>query len=207
LAAEGKLTPNHPAHFVLMMCVGMSDPGMVVFPTHRLFRGLPPLSAEDLSRRLGDCFAVTAGGEGPRAAHAAWEMIESDGDQGMLAFYTAKDRRWSLARLTPLGKVRMREVASERSEDWRGLGVALLHRLVTDTLLGAKNLPKPTYVHLVEEVVQELESGGDYPLAAMFLPPTLDHIQAVSRHLERMPAKSTYFYPKLLSGLVFNPLE
>jgi uncharacterized protein (DUF1015 family) len=84
--------------------------------------------------------------------------------------------------------------------------VAILHRLVMDTLLKATNLPKPTYVHLVDEVVHELETG-DYPLTALVQPPSLEQIQAVSRHLERMPAKSTYFYPKLLTGLVFNPLE
>jgi uncharacterized protein (DUF1015 family) len=39
------------------------------------------------------------------------------------------------------------------------------------------------------------------------MPATLEHIQSISEHQERMPAKSTYFYPKLLSGLVINPLE
>jgi uncharacterized protein (DUF1015 family) len=48
---------------------------------------------------------------------------------------------------------------------------------------------------------------GEYPLAALVMPATLDHIEGVSQQLERMPAKSTYFYPKLLSGLVLNPLE
>ena len=86
------------------------------------------------------------------------------------------------------------------------MGVALLHRLVIETLLGAKNLPKPTYVHLVDEVIEGLETG-EYPLAALVMPATLDHIEAVSKTFERMPAKSTYFYPKLLSGLVINPLE
>jgi uncharacterized protein (DUF1015 family) len=87
------------------------------------------------------------------------------------------------------------------------LGVAILHRLVMENLLGAKNLPKPDYVHLVDEVVEGLSSSEGYPLAALVMPATVDHIQAVSEHGERMPAKSTYFYPKLLSGLVFNPLE
>ncbi|MGD9646970.1 MAG: DUF1015 domain-containing protein, partial [Pirellulales bacterium] len=72
--------------------------------------------------------------------------------------------------------------------------------------LGARDLPKPTYVHLVSEVVDELESG-DYPLAALVMPATLEHIREISQSGERMPAKSTYFYPKLLSGLVINPLE
>ncbi len=210
---SGQLDPNHPANFVLMTCVGMSDPGMVVFPTHRLFRRTDfqsvlqhGLTAEDLRRSLGDCFTLTPAGEGPQAAPTAWETIEADGDQGTLGFYTAKDRRWSIARLTPAGQVRLKAASPDRSDDWRGLGVAILHRLVIDTLLKVTDLPKPTYVHLVDEVVQELKAG-DYPLAALVLPPNLDQIQDVSRHLERMPAKSTYFYPKLLTGLVFNPLE
>jgi uncharacterized protein (DUF1015 family) len=97
-------------------------------------------------------------------------------------------------------------VASEHSTDWQGLGVSILHRLVIDTLLAAKDLPKPRYVHQVEEVVEGLESG-EFPLAALVMPATVDHIRTISEHSERMPAKSTYFYPKLLSGLVINPLE
>ena len=105
----------------------------------------------------------------------------------------------------------MAELAAEHSEDWQGLGVAILHRLVIDTLLGAADLPKPQYVHLVDEVVAGLEQGDEdgepFPLAALVMPATLEHIQSISEHAERMPAKSTYFYPKLLSGLVINPLE
>ena len=59
---------------------------------------------------------------------------------------------------------------------------------------------------LVEEVVEGLKAGG-YPLAAVVMPATVDDIRRVSLHNERMPAKSTYFYPKLLSGLVVNPLD
>jgi uncharacterized protein (DUF1015 family) len=206
VAAGAKLDANHPANFVQMMCVGMSDPGTVVFPTHRLFKGLPAMTADDLRGKLGDCFDLLPAGEGPQAAHEAWETVVADGEQGTLAFYTAKDRRWSIARLSGAGEARLKAAAPDRSDDWRGLSVAILHRLVIDTLLKATNLPKPTYVHLIDEVVQELEAG-DYPLTALVQPPGLDQIEAVSRHLERMPAKSTYFYPKLLSGLVFNPLE
>src|SRR5262249_33222581 len=166
----GKLDRNHPANFVLMMCVGMSDPGMVVFPTHRLFRGLPAMTANDLRKALGDCFELTTEGKGAPAAESIWEAVETDGEQGALAFYTANDRRWSIARLTSSGKSRLGSAAPDRSDDWRGLSVAILHRLVMDTLLKATNLPKPTYVHLVKEVIGELESG-DYPLTALVQPP------------------------------------
>jgi uncharacterized protein (DUF1015 family) len=105
----------------------------------------------------------------------------------------------------------MAEVASDHSTDWQGLGVSILQRLILETLLGASDLPKPNYVHLVEEAVEGLTEGDDdgskYPLAALVMPATVAHIRSISEHGERMPAKSTYFYPKLLSGLVFNPLD
>ncbi|HEX4000512.1 MAG TPA: DUF1015 domain-containing protein [Pirellulales bacterium] len=205
-AAGGSLPPEHPANFVLMMFISMSDPGLIVMPTHRLFRGLPKMSSSELIEKLGPNFTTRIAGEGSDLAPTIWNEIEADGDQGTLGLYTAADQRWVVARLTDAGRRRMAEVASERSADWQGLGVALLHRLVVDTLLAAKDLPKPRYVHLVEEVVEGVETD-EFPLAALVMPATVEHIRRISQHGERMPAKSTYFYPKLLSGLVINPLE
>ena len=221
LAADGPLSPTHPANFVLTMCVSMSDPGMIVLPTHRLFRGISPLTSADLVSRLGSCFTTRSAGQGPEQAAAVWAEIEAAGEQGTLAFYTARDRQWTLASVTPAGVARIAELAPEHSGDWQSLGVSLLHRLVMDNLLQAKNLPKPMYVHAVDEVVHgllhgdtvgrdatgQMGAGGQFELAALVMPATVGHVQAISEHGERMPAKSTYFYPKLLSGLVFNPLE
>ncbi|HEX4149222.1 MAG TPA: DUF1015 domain-containing protein, partial [Pirellulales bacterium] len=192
-AAAGQLPPNHPANFVLMMCIGMDDPGLLVLPTHRMFRGLPALSAEELKSKLGDSFSTHIMGEGSDLAPTIWDEIEMEGEQGTLGLFTAKDERWTLARITPAGRAKMAKVASEHSSDWQGLGVSILHRLVIDTLLGAANLPKPEYVHMVEEVVAGLDSDEDFPLAALVMPATVDHIRSISEHAERMPAKSTYF--------------
>ncbi len=206
-AAAGEPLPReHPANFVLMMFIGMSDPGLIVMPTHRLFRGLPPLSSGELIQKLGAHFKTRVAGEGADLAPTVWEEIETNGDQGTLGLFTHSDERWTIARLTDVGRRRMAEIAAEHSADWQGLGVSLLHRLLMDTLISARDLPKPRYVHLVDEVVEGAESG-DFPLAALVMPATVEHIRAISQHGERMPAKSTYFYPKLLSGLVINPLE
>lgn len=211
LAAIHPLPPDAPANFVLMMCVSMTDPGMVVLPTHRLFRGLPPLRGDQLVERLGPSFA-TRRMEAPSAtAEHVWRNIEAEGEQGTLGLYAAADRQWVLARITDRGRERMAELAAEHSAQWRELGVAILHRLIVEHLLGAADLPKPDYVHLIPEVQFGLEHGDaqgePYGMAALVMPATLDHIQAISEHAERMPAKSTYFYPKLLSGLVFHPLS
>ena len=217
----GGLSTEHPANFVLMMCVGMSDPGMVVLPTHRLFRGMPEMTSGELVEKLGDCFTTDERGKGPAAAAELWEEIETGDDQATLGLFTHEDQRWILARLTDAGRAKMAQLASDRSSEWQGLGVSILHRLVMETLLEATDLPKPMYVHDVAELAAGLEqgdsagrdatgqmgSGGAFNLAAMVMPATLEHIRRISEHGERMPAKSTYFYPKLLCGMVINPLE
>jgi uncharacterized protein (DUF1015 family) len=223
LAQRGENLPaEHPANYVLMMLVSMSDPGMLVLATHRLFRGLPQMTAAQLSERLGDSFATEPAGSGATRARSLWEEIELEGDQSTLGLYTAADEQWTLVRLTDAGHRRMAEVATDHSSDWQGLGVSILHRLVMDTLLApSPQPPAPKYVRDIEEVVRGLEhgddagrdatgqagTGGRFELAALVMPATVDHIRSISSHGERMPAKSTYFYPKLLSGLVINPLE
>ena len=202
----GVLDKEHPANFVLMHCVAMEDPGLVVLPTHRLFHGLPAMTSEELTARLGECFTARDAGEGPQAAATVWEDVQTSGDQGTLAMYTRQDNRWLIVQLTGAGREKLAEVAKDHNEQWRELGVSILHRLIVHALLGQTELPKPRYVHQVEEVTEGL-SSGDFPLAALVMPATVDHIRAVSLRGERMPAKSTYFYPKLLSGLVINPLE
>ena len=203
---SGAWRPDHPANFVLMMLIAMEDPGLVVLPTHRMFRGMPAMTAAELTARLGDLFAARPAGFDPDAAPTVWEDIETLGRQEVLGFYTQQDRRWTIAQLTEAGKRKMAEVAADHSEPWRELGVSILHRLVVDTILQPRDLPTPVYVHSIDEIVDGLRSG-QFPLAALVMPATVQHIRTISMSGERMPAKSTYFYPKLLSGLVINPLE
>ncbi|MCC6492622.1 MAG: DUF1015 domain-containing protein [Pirellulales bacterium] len=217
----GQLSPEHPANFVLMMCVSMSDEGMLVLPTHRLFRGVPAMTADDLKAKLGDRFTTEPAGDRPDRATTLWDEIEAEGEQGTLGFYTAEDNRWTLARITDAGRRRMAEISPDHCAQWQGLGVSILHRLVMDSLLNLPNLPAPKYVRALHEVPAGLKEGdaagrdltgqegggGRFELAALVMPATVEHIRAISNAGERMPAKSTYFYPKLLSGLVINPIE
>ena len=222
LAQRGEeLSSEHPANFVLMMCVSMSDEGMLVLPTHRLFRGLPPMTADQLKAKLGDVFTTEPAGEGPDRAISLWDEIEAEGEQGTLGFYTAEDDRWTVARITDAGRKEMAQVAADHCPDWQALGVSILHRLVVDTLLDSPKLPAPKYVRALAEVpvglregdsagrdlTGQVGTGGRFELAALVMPATVEHIRAISNAGERMPAKSTYFYPKLLSGLVINPIE
>jgi len=222
LAEGGAINLDHPANFILMTLISMSDSGMLVLPTHRLFRGAPPMTREQLIERLGDAFTCEAAGDGPGFAPDIWSKIEKENEQGTLALFTGADKKWTRICITDAGVTQMADLAADHSEDWRGLGVSILQRLVVESRLGLTDLPKPLYSRDMKELVERLtrgdlggrdatgqagQAGDPFHLAALVMPATLEHVRAISEHGERMPAKSTFFYPKLLSGLVFHPVS
>lgn len=210
LSAQAPLPNGHPANYVLTMLVSMSDPGLVVLPTHRLLRDVPAYTTAQLHEKLSPFFDCEIVGTGPEAAGSVWAEMDRLDEQLIMAIYSKASNEWTRISAKQEAADRMAQVASDQSSDWQGLGVAMLHRLVFEDILGLKDMPKPTYVHLVQEVIDglhgKLEGNLEYPLAAMVMPATIEHIRTISLHQERMPAKSTYFYPKLVSGLVVHPL-
>jgi len=198
--------PDHPANFVLMMLVAMSDPGLAILPTHRLISGVDGLSADRLKKMLQSNFDVHAVGTGSSAARQTWEMIDTDGDQGLLGLGTVLDGRWQLARFR--SPELMAQLAPEHSPAWGALGVSILHRLLLDKLLpeAGYRSAQCRYVHLLREVEEAIEQK-ECQLVALVPPARMKDVATIARNLEKMPPKSTYFYPKLLSGLVLHSLK
>lgn len=207
--------------YTMMMLISMNDPGLAVLPTHRLFRGMSPISSDQLRKQIESCFDVETIGTGADLASDVWEEIQMADDQTSFGLYCRQDDTWLLAKLNVEGLERMEKVAPEQSDHWRSLGVSLLHKLLIEDLLGQAALPAPKYVHGIEEVVAGIVEGdasgrdatgqsgtGDpFELAALVMPANVEDVKVISEKGLRMPAKSTYFYPKLLSGLVINPLD
>jgi hypothetical protein len=184
----------------------MNDPGLLILPTHRLLSGYPGLTGDRLAALLGTHFAVEKVGTGEKGARETWELIEADGGQELLGFGTVADGVWQTARLTK--PQAMADLATTHSPAWRGLAVSILHVLAVDHLLtpGLKSTPTFRYVHLLGEVT-EATAARSCDLAALVPPATMSHVEKIAGNLEKMPPKSTYFYPKLLSGLVLNSLK
>jgi uncharacterized protein (DUF1015 family) len=199
---DSEAVPN----FVLMMLVSMTDPGLVILPTHRLVSDIPPLTAPALAELLKPNFQVETVGQGSQAAAGLWELIEADGSQAVLGFGTVADDSWHLARFQ--APQEMDRLAADHSPDWRGLAVSILHVLVlgerVPKKLGAQ--PQCRYVHRLKEVT-DAAAQKQCALAVLVPPATMQHVEQIAGRLEKMPPKSTYFYPKLLSGLVFNSLK
>ncbi|HKI20499.1 MAG TPA: DUF1015 domain-containing protein [Isosphaeraceae bacterium] len=205
LAASGQSAGlDDPSQFCLMMLVGMSDPGLKILPTHRLVSGFKGLTTDQLADRVAPEFEVRSCGEGEAGCRAAWQAIEQAGDQDLLGFGTTAQNQWLLARLR--SDATMDRMAHEHSADWRSLGVSVLHVLVLDHLLAGLGQPSCRYVHSIGEVMSDFAARGS-DLACLVAPARMNHVESIASNLETMPPKSTYFYPKLLTGLVLNTLR
>ena len=165
------------------------------------------MTADELIAKLGDSFTTRIAGEGSDLAPTIWDEIETDGDQGTLGLFTAKDERWVLARITagrprPHGRGRLgaqRRLAGAGREHSASAG--------DRHAAGSQGPAQAARTCTWWKKWSRGSTRTRFPLAALVMPATVDHIRTISEHGERMPAKSTYFYPKLLSGLVINPLE
>jgi uncharacterized protein (DUF1015 family) len=191
-----------PHRFVLMCLVALEDPGLTVFPTHRLVRGLSPQQQEDLAQAIRASFDV-------REVTRTDLVPTPDGDTPLTLGYLDAHFQRPFALTLKDPAIADRALAG-RSEPYRRLDTAVLEALL---LKGALHMTDDDISHLhglgyardAGEALGLLERG-EYD-AAFFLRPTpVEQVRAVAAAGESMPPKSTFFFPKLLTGLVFNPL-
>ena len=208
LEAAGKLGDElSAANFVMMHFVGMQDPGLQILPTHRLVSGLPAdLSSEQVIKALEPYCEIEVIGKGDKAAEETWGLMEADGGQDVFGFGTASDDNWLFVRVTDESP--MSKLAAEHSEEWQSLGVSLLHKLLLEELIFKQvgGEPKFEYVHRLDETTTALHAKS-HQLGCLVAPATIEHVRDIAASRETMPPKSTYFYPKLLSGLVVHSLS
>jgi uncharacterized protein (DUF1015 family) len=197
--------PEAPHNFTLMALTGLADPGLTVFPTHRLLSGF----AEDPERQR-------ALGEGLRQIFDAEEVDEEKLDPngvegvGVFGLYDSHHKKAYRLRLKDSAVAALDEQLAGRPEAYRRLDAAILETLVLKGIAGMSEddiLAKRGigYSKSVEDSLALLEDGS-YDVAFVLRPIPVDQVRAICESDENMPPKSTYFYPKVLTGLVFNPV-
>jgi uncharacterized protein (DUF1015 family) len=188
--------------YVLMCLVSMSDPGLAIFPTHRLVGGL------DEERRLRLDEALR--GEFDLSDVALDSLVPEDGNRDLPTYgVLGRDGGARRARLVS-AEIADRALAGH-SPSYRRLDTAVLEKLLLEDALGLTedDISHQRGLGYARDLAQarELLSEGDYELAFLLRPTPVEQVQAIAAAGETMPPKSTYFYPKLLSGLLFNPLD
>jgi uncharacterized protein (DUF1015 family) len=187
-------------NYVLMCLVSMSDPGLTVFPTHRLVGKLEDERRARLEAELQRDFDVDE-------VDAA--DVVPEGGNGVPT-YGYLDRGGRSLRLRLESPDTVDRALADRSPSYRSLDTAVLEKLVLEDTLGLteediSHQHGLAYARDLEQA-RELLGSGEYEVAFLLRPTPIEQVQAVAQAGETMPPKSTYFYPKLLSGLLFNPL-
>lgn len=210
LAERAGATGDEGFNRVMMYFANLEEEGVVILPTHRLVRAMPPVRPAELEEKLRQYFHVE---EFPRDADGRRRFLETlehpkDGERVLGASFTDDPRYLALR---PRDAEAMERLAPDMSPELRGLDVTTLHVLLMEHILGvstrdAVNTDAVAYTHDAEEALAEAEAGRCQ--AALILnPPSAGEMIAVSLKGEKMPQKSTYFFPKLVTGLVIHKVE
>jgi uncharacterized protein (DUF1015 family) len=189
--------------YVLMCLVSMSDPGLAIFPTHRLVGGLD----EERRRRLDDALE-----RGFQLSEAPPDRLVPEAGNGELPTFGVLERDGARSLRARLASAEIADRAlAGHSDSYRRLDTAVLEKLLLEDALGLSedDISHQRGLGYARDLDQAraLLSEGDYELAFLLRPTPVEQVQAIAAAGETMPPKSTYFYPKLLSGLLFNPLE
>jgi uncharacterized protein (DUF1015 family) len=169
---------------ILAVLSNMEEEGLLVLPTHRLLRVPLRLAPADFEARLRECFTVEPLTPGTPRPAGAIDVVLPDRCLRLRAREAA------------------RACVSHLPASVRGLDVALLHGAILEPVLGAGSRDLE-FTHDDDEAVEAVASGRS-TAAFLLNPPTVAAVRAVCLAGELMPEKSTYFYPKLASGLVFD---
>jgi uncharacterized protein (DUF1015 family) len=189
--------------YIMTLLVEMDDPGLVLFPTHRIVRARRSVNWEGVRVHLREWFEHREAPVPPPdevaalladpAGRTTIAMLAPPGEH--LDVWTLRDPA-AVDRVAPAG----------RSEAWRRLDVVALHRLVLAEGLGMARDPEAFEVRFTRdaaEAIQSVTPSSDTQTAAFFMrPPSIQDVRAVALAGEKMPEKSTYFWPKAVTGLV-----
>ncbi|MBI5418430.1 DUF1015 domain-containing protein [Candidatus Poribacteria bacterium] len=208
---------NNPYHtgdesynFTIFMLVNIEDTGLVILPTHRLLHNIENLDFDKLLTQIVEYFDITkiSSNEKKSLEILLDKMEETGKDKHAFGLYT-KNKDYYLLVLKD-EKAAERYTDHTKSKVWQHLDVAILHNFIIEQLLdiGHHHLQDGKHIiysHSAEECVQKVDSG-DFQLALLLNPTKNEEVMQISGFDELMPQKSTYYYPKLLSGLVINKL-
>jgi uncharacterized protein (DUF1015 family) len=178
----------------MVTCFNSAD-GVTILPTHRMIRDLREFDAGAFLRRLEENFEI----ETVLSASTLWAKMKEGQREIVFGFYPAVERKFYLLRLR-------KEAKADRRLD-----VTVLHSLLLERFLGidASKLAAQAHVDYVRErdACIQLVDEGKYQAAFFLNPTTAQQMQSIASLGERMPQKSTDFFPKLLTGLVFMKMK
>ena len=198
---EGLGEKDHPIaeDFMMMAFSSMSDPGLVLLPTHRVLTDIP-VPRDVMFQRLEQYFRL-------KETHNTrlMESIEADARSGRVAFGLAFEGGDGYVLEAKDPEAIYNLVPGDGSQDLKRLDVTVLHSVIFEQMLELKGLDSIKYTRDHHQAVTWVNEGAK--AAFLMNPPTVDDMRRIALGGEKMPQKSTYYFPKILSGLVLWSLN
>lgn len=210
-----KSTGDEPYNYIMTYFTNIFDKGLAIMPIHRLVLNLNLKEKINLENRLVDYFDVEEIKFAKRTENIASKKLlrmvsKAKEGEHFMGMYLHGESKYHLLKLKN-EKLIEKYVTADKPKEWKKLDVSILHSIVIKEILGitdkdieAENCVK--YVHNDDEAFQ-LVKEGKYQLAFFLNPTKVEEVVAVADKYEKMPQKSTFFYPKLLTGLIMYKMS
>ncbi len=193
-----------PYDFVMMTLVNFEDTGLIILPAHRMVRGLPPSSIDGLMTGLKTCFTVE---ELPlnkaEISSQVNGLLSADTDELKLVLYGLNTDRFLLLKLRDFDKV-SQMMPYFHSYAYQRLDVSIVDHVILEELLGLTHDKVGAFLDYTNDTLDAVKmvAEQEYQLAFIVNPVKPEAIKAIADSGDRMPRKSTYFFPKTPAGLV-----
>jgi uncharacterized protein (DUF1015 family) len=196
---------EEPFDFVLMSLVDIADPGLIILPAHRLVRGMSPSAIDGLKTGLETCFAVAELAlDKADTLSQINGLLSEDKDEMKLLLYGLKKERLLLLSLRDFDIVRPM-MPYFHSDLYQKLDVSIVDHVILEELLGLSHEMAGVFLDYSNDALEAIRrvTEQEYQLAFIVNPVKPGIIKAIADSGDRMPRKSTYFFPKVQAGLVF----
>ena len=210
----------------MMTFVNMDDKGLTVLPTHRLIFGLKDFSFNSFIAKLKQYFWINeyptrAPKEEKAGRHEFSQDLRMTGERAHAFGLIVKGVKKYFVLTLKNDKIMDKVITDKQSPTWKRLDVTILHSLILEKMLGINreqvaNEENVNYIRSQDEAIDNVLKGkpartdgrsGGYQMAFILNPTKIEEVKNVSLKGERMPQKSTDFYPKLLSGIVISKVN
>jgi uncharacterized protein (DUF1015 family) len=207
-ANGGPLPPNHPANFCMFVLVSMQDDGLLILPTHRLIGAVSNFDVNAFKNALGANGTVAETPFTADTIEAFMDTTLAKAPANSFGLFDGKAKKIYLVTVTNLGV--MKEIEPDHSDAWRKLDVAVLQSYLLDRIVqkefgGGSEITKG-YTADAKEVPGKVD-GDKFQIAFLLRSTPLHALEELGKTKEVMPQKSTYFYPKLATGMAINPIR
>jgi len=207
-AATQELRKDQPWNYVMSYFSSMSSPGLAILPTHRMLANFPTPPADELKKHLAEFFTIKECSSDTTEIPLLLALLE---EQKELSSFIFLAENFNAPLLLTLKREAAARILDKLPESLAILDVSVLQQLVFNHILkiSADDMKRQRYTRYTQDAAAAVAAvkEGSAQIAVLLKSTLIEQVREVARDGEKMPQKSTFFYPKLATGLLISRLD